>query len=543
MIHNNFDFYGKKIYYCICCNFFGELEKDLVRHNKTTKHVKNYNKYKKLDKKCIKHECDMCYHSSNNIKDFFIHRYLKCNNRRDKHTIKINKILSKIKDVTRLMEIKNKYGECKTEISSMIFNKKRGKIKMDKKMKGILDIDIEGIDINNITIHGLSERYNTYFLRYMKKKDIDYKLKNGQLNPQKNSILDEKMDKNQKGRFFCECNKEYKSLYSLSRHTKVCSFLKKWIHKRQEYEQKIKTLEEMGVNYKDDFARQIKIITKGYEDKYVLDMKNMENDYIKKIKELSTYKNNLIEHYKTRCDTLENNIFELNENINKLTDTINKKDDKFIEFMTNTNEKLNNTNQLLTNKITDTNEKLTDKMMSMASETKTVNITNNKLSLNMFLKDVCKDAMSLQNFMEKIDVTIEDVQYSIDNGLVNGFNHLFKSLGQLNPIERPIHCTDTKRLKFYVKNKDKWERDENNKKIDKAIKFVEHKQLKNVCEWEKDNPDHLTNPTKYTQWKYMLKNITGDINEKEKNYNKIKKYLSEMTVLNLTDLNINDIQH
>ena len=48
-------------------------------------------------------------------------------------------------------------------------------------------------------------------------------------------------------------------------------------------------------------------------------------------------------------------------------------------------------------------------------------------------------------------------------------NIFAKQLRDLKPTERPIHCSDKKRLKFYVKDNDQWKKDENNEKIDKTI--------------------------------------------------------------------------
>ena len=77
--------------------------------------------------------------------------------------------------------------------------------------------------------------------------------------------------------------------------------------------------------------------------------------------------------------------------------------------------------------------------------------------------------MSIENFIDNLDISLKDLEYSSKNGYVAGQNNILKMLANLEPIERPIHCTDKKRLNFYVKNADKWEKDINNQKISTVI--------------------------------------------------------------------------
>jgi hypothetical protein len=86
--------------------------------------------------------------------------------------------------------------------------------------------------------------------------------------------------------------------------------------------------------------------------------------------------------------------------------------------------------------------------------------------------------MNLTDFIENLQITLDDLMYTKDNGYIKGVSNIFlKHLGYLKPTERPIHCSDRKRLQFYVKDEDKWEKD-NNEKIDKTINKVSQKQIK-----------------------------------------------------------------
>ena len=49
-----------------------------------------------------------------------------------------------------------------------------------------------------------------------------------------------------------------------------------------------------------------------------------------------------------------------------------------------------------------------------------------------------------------------------------------------------------KRLQFYVKEANVWEKDKTHEKIDKSIQDITFKQIKQIKKWEEKNPDYLT---------------------------------------------------
>ena len=155
------------------------------------------------------------------------------------------------------------------------------------------------------------------------------------------------------------------------------------------------------------------------------------------------------------------------------------------------------------------------------------NIYNNKLSINVFLNETCKNAMNLKDFIDGLHVSLDDLEYTKDHGYVKGISNIFaKNLQDLDPTERPIHCSDKKRLQFYIKEENKWEKDMNNEKIDKTIESVTVKQIKQLKEWEKDHPNYLTNDKLLNEWHTMIQQIMGGgNNEIDKNKEQIKKSL------------------
>ncbi len=172
---------------------------------------------------------------------------------------------------------------------------------------------------------------------------------------------------------------------------------------------------------------------------------------------------------------------------------------------------------------------LMEKILAMNSELipKVGNNNNNKISINVFLNEKCKDAMNLQDFLEQVTISLEDLTYTKNNGYVKGISNIFvKHLTDLEPTERPIHCSDKKRLQFYVKEENKWKRDD--KKINQSIQNVTVKQIKQLKEWENLHPNYLSDERLTEEWHQMIHKIMGGSTdeEREKNTESIKKEIS-----------------
>ncbi len=153
------------------------------------------------------------------------------------------------------------------------------------------------------------------------------------------------------------------------------------------------------------------------------------------------------------------------------------------------------------------------------------NCNNKNITLNVYLNKYCKDAMNLTDFVNQIQISLEDLEYSKNNGFAKGItNILNKQLCDLNPTERPIHCSDTKRLQFYVKDEGKWEKQEKaNEKIDKTIKNVRLLQLEKLKDWEENHPNWKNDEKLLKEWQYIC---MGVMNEVRGDTRDIKKNLS-----------------
>ena len=173
----------------------------------------------------------------------------------------------------------------------------------------------------------------------------------------------------------------------------------------------------------------------------------------------------------------------------------------------------------------------------------TKNIYNNRVSINVYLNENCKDAMNLQEFIANLNVSLDDLTYTKNHGYAKGISNIFvRELKDLEPTQRPIHCSDNKRLKFYVKDKDKWEKDNENKKIDKTIDHLASKQVETIKEWVKKHPNYYDSPEKLMEWHTLVSAVMGGVDEekKQKNSEIIKKEIGTTVKLSNDLLILNE---
>jgi hypothetical protein len=111
--------------------------------------------------------------------------------------------------------------------------------------------------------------------------------------------------------------------------------------------------------------------------------------------------------------------------------------------------------------------------------TTTTNSHNKAFNLQFFLNETCKDAMNITDFVESIQLQLSDLEKVGEIGYVEGISNIIvKNLNALDVTQRPLHCTDKKRETIYIKDEDKWEKDEEKNKIRKAIKKVATKNAR-----------------------------------------------------------------
>ena len=146
-------------------------------------------------------------------------------------------------------------------------------------------------------------------------------------------------------------------------------------------------------------------------------------------------------------------------------------------------------------------------------------------NMNNFLNEQCKDAMSIEDFMSKIAITLENLLVTQQEGISTGISHLIiDNIQKLSLQERPIHCSDKKREILYIKN-DIWEKDINKMNTKKMIDKLCNKHVQSINELVHDENTYLD----------LMKTCTSDLNNK-----KVMKELCESVYVTNSDSNENN---
>jgi hypothetical protein len=161
--------------------------------------------------------------------------------------------------------------------------------------------------------------------------------------------------------------------------------------------------------------------------------------------------------------------------------------------------------------------------------TTTTNSHNKTFNLQFFLNETCKDAMNLMDFVDSIKLQLSDLENVGKLGYVNGIsNIIIKNLNLLDETQRPVHCTDTKREVIYVKDEDKWEKeDENKDKMRLMIKNVSRKNSKLLTDFRTKFPgcDKSDSRLSGKYDKLTLEAFGGKGDDYEDKENKIIKHI------------------
>jgi hypothetical protein len=186
------------------------------------------------------------------------------------------------------------------------------------------------------------------------------------------------------------------------------------------------------------------------------------------------------------------------------------------------------------------NQEVMEKMVEMMPNMGNNNITNshnttnnNQFNIQMFLNNHCKNAMNLTDFIDSLPITAETYDSNIDNGLTKTIANMFTAgLNQLDILERPIHCTDASRKTLYVKEGDVWEKDCELTKMIQGIRQMAAKQRILINTWRDAHDDWNVSDRMQERFTTLVCNMVEDIENQEKETNKIIRSVSKEVYLN-----------
>jgi hypothetical protein len=96
--------------------------------------------------------------------------------------------------------------------------------------------------------------------------------------------------------------------------------------------------------------------------------------------------------------------------------------------------------------------------------------------------------------VENIKIDFCDVENVGTKGYITGITDMIvKNLNDLGMTKRPFHCTDTKRETIYIKDNDKWDKDNDAKeKFQNVLNEIYEKNWNTLRTWSKANPEIRT---------------------------------------------------
>ena len=154
----------------------------------------------------------------------------------------------------------------------------------------------------------------------------------------------------------------------------------------------------------------------------------------------------------------------------------------------------------------------------------TNNTTNNQqFNLQVFLNTECKDAIKLSDFVKSLNITLEDLEFTKNNGIIEGVSSIIvNNLKGMDVHKRPIHCTDAKRETMYVKT-DEWIKDDDGANIKKFIYLTSCYQIKRIQDWIDAHPGWETKEKLQVEYLALCKELYKNIENDDHAHKKIIK--------------------
>ena len=164
------------------------------------------------------------------------------------------------------------------------------------------------------------------------------------------------------------------------------------------------------------------------------------------------------------------------------------------------------------------------------------NSHNKTFNLQFFLNETCKDAMNIMDFVNSIQLQLSDLESVGKLGFVEGISNIITTnLKALDVTQRPVHCTDNKRETIYVKDENKWEKEDDQKnKIRKAIKKIATKNLCLIPKFKEAHPDCSRSSSRFSDQynKIIIEACGGSGNNDIEKEDKIIRNIAKTVTIN-----------
>jgi hypothetical protein len=249
---------------------------------------------------------------------------------------------------------------------------------------------------------------------------------------------------------------------------------------------------------------------------------------------LSAHKKKCIIDDENKNIILNNNLTQNSSEVIHLTTLVMK--------LMNTNEELQKKQNEFQQQTLDMQKQNQDFQNKILDVCKNSNITNNNsnshnnnhnktFNLQVFLNEDCKDAMNLSEFVNSLQLQLSDLDNMGKLGYTEGISKIILTeMNDLEQTKRPVHCSDIKRETLYVKDEDKWEKEQpDHPKLNKAIRKIEQKNFGLMGEWQAEHPTYKESTSEENN--EFLKLISQTVNGTPDNINKVIKKIAKEVVI------------
>ena len=239
-----------------------------------------------------------------------------------------------------------------------------------------------------------------------------------------------------------------------------------------------------------------------------------------------------LSRHKSICNLDKSNYSDITDNNNEDKELINKLIDE--------NQNINKTKDKMIKTLVNANQDLTNKIVELAKEPKTVNNTinnnTNNMTINVFLNEKCKDAINLVDFIKNMNITWDDTTQTKDICLEESLTNLIMDkVKDMDITERPIHCTDKRRLQYYIKDGE-WKNQDIDYVFDKVLYDISNRHRQNLLDYCDDHPGWMQADENTDMYFGVSQGSFLYRREMPKRINKVKKLLSDKVMLKKEDI-------
>ena len=210
----------------------------------------------------------------------------------------------------------------------------------------------------------------------------------------------------------------------------------------------------------------------------------------------------------------------------------NNNKDELIQYLINENKEFKNLILEIVKKDTTINN-------NNNNNTNMINSNNKTFNLQFFLNETCKDAMNMSDFINSLTLQLSDLESVGKLGFVDGIsNIIIKNLEALDIEKRPVHCCDSKRETMYIKDHDKWEKEDNElKRMKELVRYVRDKNISMVNIWRDLYPECVkSNSKKTTQFNEIyMESFGGEKGTKKEKEEKIISRIAKAVVIDKSE--------